>query len=107
MWNIYLSLFPSRRIRDTILNCIYAHKQYWRCYNYQLTYSIDDTIPNVCDRQKQKHTVAVRWEGDETRPDRFATRDCYPLQDNETIRRNLEMLNRLRIGNFFYMIGLL
>ncbi|XP_073957715.1 histone deacetylase 6 isoform X3 [Choristoneura fumiferana] len=87
---------PSDSIRDTILNCIYTHKQHWRCYNYQHTYSTDG-IPNVCDRAKQKHTVAVRWEGDETRPDRFLTRDCYPLQDNETKRKILERLNHLRL----------
>ncbi|XP_028170950.1 histone deacetylase 6 [Ostrinia furnacalis] len=88
---------PSDDIRESILNCIYAHKPYWRCYNYQPTYSIDESVPNVCDRAKQKHTVAVRWEGDETRPDRFATRDCYPLQDNETKKKNMEKLNRLRL----------
>ncbi|KAL0850817.1 hypothetical protein ABMA28_006740 [Loxostege sticticalis] len=88
---------PCDSIRETILNCIYSHKPYWRCFNYQPTYSVDDTVPNVCDGAKQKHTVAVRWEGDETRPDRFATRDCYPLQDSETKKRIMEKLNRLRL----------
>ncbi|KAI5645050.1 histone deacetylase domain-containing protein [Phthorimaea operculella] len=87
---------PCDSIRETILNCIYAHKPYWRCYNYQPTYS-NDGIPNVCDREKQKHIPVVRWEGDETRPDKFATRDCYPVQDNETKRRIAERLSHLRI----------
>ncbi|XP_063548311.1 histone deacetylase 6 [Cydia strobilella] len=87
---------PSDEIRDTILNCIYAHKQHWRCYNYQHTYSTDG-VPNVCDRAKQKHTVSVRWEGDETRLERFLTRDCYPVQDNETKRKIMERLNHLRL----------
>ncbi|XP_059051071.1 histone deacetylase 6 [Achroia grisella] len=88
---------PSDEIRETILNCIYVQKPYWQCFNYQPTYSIDTSIPNVCDGEKQKHTVSVRWEGDETRPDKFATRDCYPLQDDATKKRNAERLNHLRL----------
>ncbi|KAG6441833.1 hypothetical protein O3G_MSEX002026 [Manduca sexta] len=86
---------PSDEIRDTILNCIYAHKDVWSCYNYQPTYTTQGA-PNVCDGQKQKHTVTVKWEGDETRPDRFATRNCYPLQDNATKLRIAERLNYLK-----------
>lgn len=85
------------RIRDTILNCIYVQKKYWNCFNYQPTYSTTGP-PNVCDGVKQKHTVTLRWEGDETRADSFATRDCYPLQDSETKRRIRERLNHLSIG---------
>ncbi|CAH0405173.1 unnamed protein product [Chilo suppressalis] len=88
---------PRLQIRETILNCIYAHKKYWNCYNYQLTYSMDKSVPNVCDGQKEKHIVSVRWEGDETRPERFATRDCYPLQDDNTKREIMDKLNRLEM----------
>ncbi|XP_052750216.1 histone deacetylase 6 isoform X2 [Galleria mellonella] len=88
---------PTNEIRETILNCIYAHKPYWRCYNYQPTYSIDTTVRNVCDGEKQKHTVVVRWEGDETRPPKYDTRDCYPVQDEGTKRRIAERLNHLKL----------
>nr|XP_026498088.1 histone deacetylase 6 isoform X3 [Vanessa tameamea] len=87
---------PCDQIRESILNCIYAHKKHWRCFNYQPTYSTRPTL-NVCDGQKFKHTVQVRWEGDETRPERFATRDCYPLQDDRTKREIQERLNHLRL----------
>lgn len=90
------------RVRETILNSIYVHKPYWRCYNYQPTYRCRQSIPNVCDDEKQKHTVSVKWEGDETRPDRYATRDCYPLQDNEVKRKISEKLDHLRIGKVTY-----
>lgn len=33
-------------IRDSILNTIYAHKLYWKCYQYQDTYSINITTHN-------------------------------------------------------------
>uniref|UniRef100_A0A2A4K9K1 UBP-type domain-containing protein n=1 Tax=Heliothis virescens TaxID=7102 RepID=A0A2A4K9K1_HELVI len=87
---------PNDEIRDTILNCIYAQKPHWNCYNFQPTYSITGP-PNVCDGQRQKHTVTVRWEGDETRPDTFETRNCYPVQDSGTKRKIAERLNHLRL----------
>ncbi|KAG7310384.1 hypothetical protein JYU34_003157 [Plutella xylostella] len=87
---------PCDEIRESILNCIYTHKPYWRCFNYQDTYSTD-SIPNVCDGAKQKHTVVVRWEGDETRPDKFDTRDCYPVQDSKTKEDIAKRLNHLRM----------
>lgn len=92
-------LILLHRIRESILNCIYAHKKHWRCYNYQPAYSIDTTVVNVCDGEKQKHTVTVKWEGDETRPERFATRDCYPLQDDATKLRIQQKLDHLSMGN--------
>ncbi|KAH9628405.1 hypothetical protein HF086_015935 [Spodoptera exigua] len=87
---------PSDEIKETILNCIYAQKPYWNCYNFQQTYSTSGP-PNVCDEAKEKHTVIVRWEGDETRPDTFATRNCYPVQDDGTKMRIAERLNHLRL----------
>ncbi|XP_063899744.1 histone deacetylase 6 isoform X1 [Helicoverpa armigera] len=87
---------PSDEIRDTILNCIYAQKPHWNCYNFQPTYSTSGP-PNVCDANRLKHTVTVKWEGDETRPDTFATRNCYPVQDSKTIKRIAERLNHLRL----------
>ncbi|XP_012543899.2 histone deacetylase 6 isoform X1 [Bombyx mori] len=74
---------PCDSIRDTILDCIYAHRQYWSCYSYQ---------PARGDR----HEVLVRWRGDETRPSRFATRDCYPTQDEPTRRALEDRLDHLR-----------
>ncbi|CAH2102130.1 unnamed protein product [Euphydryas editha] len=87
---------PCDRMRESILNCIYAHKKHWRCFNYQPTYSTG-SVPNVCDVTKQKHTVAVKWLGDETRPERFATRNCYPVQDDRSKREILNRLNHLRL----------
>ncbi|XP_026739230.1 histone deacetylase 6 isoform X2 [Trichoplusia ni] len=87
---------PSDEIRDTILNCIYAQKPYWNCYNYQPTYSLSGP-PNVSDVTRGRHVVSVKWEGDETRPDTFLTRDCYPLQDDKTKAEIARRLNHLRI----------
>ncbi|KPJ10234.1 Histone deacetylase 6 [Papilio machaon] len=87
---------PSDSIRESILNCIYVQKPYWRCFKYQPTYNVGNVL-EISDEVKQKHIVLHKWEGDETRPDKFATRDCYPMQDNETKRKNEDRLNHLRI----------
>ncbi|CAG4954053.1 unnamed protein product [Colias eurytheme] len=88
---------PCDSIRESILNCIYAHRKHWRCFNYQPTYSIDTSIKNVCDADKEKHTVVVRWEGDETKPEKYETRNCYPVQDNATKRQIMERLEHLKM----------
>lgn len=87
---------PSDSIKETILNCIYAHRKYWNCYKYQQTYNLSGP-PNVCDGGKEKHAVEVRWDGEEMRPESFATRDCYPLQDDGTRARITRRLDHLRM----------
>ncbi|KPI95125.1 Histone deacetylase 6, partial [Papilio xuthus] len=87
---------PSDSIRESILNCIYVQKPYWRCFKYQPTYHVGNVL-DISGEEKQKHIVVHKWEGDETRPDKFATRDCYPIQDAETKRKNEDRLNHLRI----------
>ncbi|XP_072939655.1 histone deacetylase 6 [Epargyreus clarus] len=88
---------PSDSVRESILNCIYTHKKFWGCYNFQPTYSMDTSIPNVCDVDKEKHIVVVKWEGDETVPERYETRDCYPIQSETVIKTIMERLNHLQI----------
>ncbi|CAH0727597.1 unnamed protein product, partial [Brenthis ino] len=83
---------PSDEIRETILNCIYAHRNHWQCYNFQPTYSIHSPKTDG----EERHVVEVRWVGDETRPDTFPTRDCYPVQDDKTKRNILEKLDHLK-----------
>ncbi|XP_050669840.1 histone deacetylase 6 isoform X1 [Leptidea sinapis] len=77
---------PSDEIRTSILNCIYTHKKYWRCFNYQPSFSSDTTVKNVCDVTKVKHNVTVQYLGDETKPAKYETRNCYPVQDEGTKR---------------------
>lgn len=33
---------PSPEICETILNCIYTHRSYWKCLNIQDTYSLEE-----------------------------------------------------------------
>ncbi|XP_047520597.1 histone deacetylase 6 isoform X1 [Pieris napi] len=88
---------PTDSIQESILNCIYAHKNHWKCF-YQPTYSMYSDVKNVCDVDKDKHTVIVKWEGDETRPDKYPTRNCYPLQSIETKRNIADRLRQLQLA---------
>ncbi|XP_077291609.1 histone deacetylase 6 isoform X4 [Arctopsyche grandis] len=88
---------PSESIQETILNCIYVHKPYWNCFNYQPTYSMDTTVLNVSDVTKEKHIVEVKWLGDEERPETFATRNCYPIQPQKFLDDVNRKLSQLKI----------
>lgn len=48
-------------IRETILNAIYAHKSYWKCYQYQDTYNINSVTHNK-DEIANRHVVMVTYK---------------------------------------------
>ncbi|XP_012259593.2 histone deacetylase 6 isoform X2 [Athalia rosae] len=73
---------PSKSIQETILNVIYMHKSYWTCYQYQETYSYH-AITNDLEENTNRHLPVVLFRGDETKPDLYATRDCYPSQSED------------------------
>lgn len=85
---------PSLSIRDTILNVIYAHKPYWKCYQYQDTYSIHTTTHNK-EELANRHIVTVTYKGSEIRLDKYDTRNCYPVQSKETLEGVEKKLNEL------------
>lgn len=81
---------PSSSIRETILNAIYTHKPYWNCYQYQETYTKNSQASN--NDEIERHHPIVIYNGDETKPEFYQTRDCYPVQ-SEIFLRNVH--NRL------------
>ncbi|XP_029038711.1 histone deacetylase 6 isoform X3 [Osmia bicornis bicornis] len=85
---------PSIGIRDTILNVIYAHKPYWKCYQYQDLYSINSTINNKEENVNQ-HLPVVIFRGSSVKPEIYETRNCYPVQSKETIEAIEKQLNIL------------
>nr|XP_012150678.1 PREDICTED: histone deacetylase 6 isoform X6 [Megachile rotundata] len=85
---------PSRSIRDTILNTIYAHKPYWKCYQYQDTYSINSTVNNKVENINQ-HLPTVIFKGTNIKPEIYETRNCYPVQNKETVEAIEKQLNVL------------
>lgn len=82
-------------IQDTILNCIYAHRDYWHNLCLQERYSIVEL--NNVNPQPNLHKVPHdSFIGGDPLPERFATRDCYPVQ-SETFKQEVaEKLSKLK-----------
>ncbi|XP_043284790.1 histone deacetylase 6 isoform X2 [Venturia canescens] len=82
---------PCETLKETILNVIYAHRAYWKCFQFQESFSIHSESENR-EENNNRHLPVVIYKGDETKPDHYETRDCYPVQ-SETVVRHLK--NRL------------
>ncbi|CAL7939697.1 unnamed protein product [Xylocopa violacea] len=92
---------PSISIRDTILNTIYSHKPFWKCYQYQETYSINSTTNNK-EESANQHLPVVIFKGTDGHPEVYETRNCYPIQSKEVVEMIEEQLNALiRFTNLF------
>ncbi|XP_025261717.1 histone deacetylase 6 isoform X2 [Camponotus floridanus] len=85
---------PSSSIRDTILNVIYAHKPYWKCYQYQEMHSINSITHNK-EEIANRHVVMVTYKGNDFKPDKYETRNCYPKQSKEVLEVIDKKLNEL------------
>ncbi|XP_076657244.1 histone deacetylase 6 isoform X2 [Halictus rubicundus] len=85
---------PSLSIRNSILNTIYAHKPYWKCYQYQDTFSINNTTNNK-EQSISQHLPVVTFKGTEERPDIYETSDCYPVHSKEVLEMLDSKLNAL------------
>ncbi|GBP49135.1 Histone deacetylase 6 [Eumeta japonica] len=88
---------PSDEIVETILNCIYVLRPYWRCFDQYPTHVASATASET-EGGLPRHHVQAKWLGDETRPDRFETRDCYPIQESALRQRLLDRLQELRLA---------
>lgn len=87
---------PCESIQDSILNCIHAHLPFWKSLQIQKVYNIEEV--NNLNPQPEFHKVIRKFIGvDEPHPERFETRNCYPVQDNETTRRIAHRLQQLKI----------
>ncbi|EZA54635.1 histone deacetylase 6 isoform X1 [Ooceraea biroi] len=85
---------PSSSIRETILNVIYAHKPYWKCYQYQDTYNINSVTHNK-EEMANRHIVMVTYKGSEVKPEKYETRNCYPIQSKEVLDTTEKKLDKL------------
>lgn len=81
-------------MQETILNCIYSHRSYWKCLQVHKTYNIEE-LQRMSSQDL--HVVKQQFLGGEPRPERFETRNCYPVQSNETLKRISERLQHLKI----------
>ncbi|XP_058974555.1 histone deacetylase 6-like isoform X2 [Musca domestica] len=85
---------PCPSIQESIFNCIYAHRPYWKCLQAQGTYTMED-INNV-NPQNNLHKVSRLFVGGSPLPERFPTRDTAPKIPLDVIERNAQRLKRLK-----------
>lgn len=86
---------PCQSIQDSILNCIHSHRPFWKNLQVQKVYNVAEL--NNVNPQSDLHKVSQKFIGsDEPRPERFETRNCYPLQSKETLDRIAERLQQLK-----------
>lgn len=80
---------------ETILNCIYSHRNYWQCLQVHKTYEWKDL--ESC-QSNELHVVEQSFKGS-TNPilDRFPTRDYYPVQSSEQLKTIATRLHELKL----------
>lgn len=78
------------------MNCIYTHRLYWKCLQGHKTYTVEES--KMESNQSNLHKVVQKFIGSgEPVPDRFETRNCYPLQSADQRRKIAERLCQLKI----------
>lgn len=78
------------------MNCIYSHKKHWKCLQVHATY--EQTELDVSIPPKNLHVVKQKFLGsNEPRPERFETRNCYPVQSSELLKKISERLLNLKL----------
>lgn len=87
---------PSAVMQETILNCIYAHRSYWKCLQVQQTYTMEDL--NNVNPQPDLHKVSRIFIGGPPLPDRFPTRGTAPNIPAEIVEANAARLKWLKAG---------
>lgn len=77
------------------MNCIHAHRPYWRNLCLQDVYNIEEL--NNVNPQKNLHKVPNdSFIGGAPVPAKFETRNCYPVQSETTRRIIAERLSKLK-----------
>lgn len=77
------------------MNCIYSHRNYWKCLQVHRTYERKELESNP---PHDFHIVKQQFIGSaEPRPERFETRNCYPVQSNDSLKKISERLLQLRL----------
>ncbi|KAG4068297.1 hypothetical protein HA402_007817 [Bradysia odoriphaga] len=87
---------PCDSIQETILNCIQLHRPYWNCLQTNGTYTLEEY--NNFTPQSDLHKVVQAYNWTEPRQERFLTRDCYPVQSDEFLKKVAERLTSLSIA---------
>lgn len=85
----------NETIPSSIMNCIYSHRANWNCLKVHRAYNLEDV--NNVNPQPDLHKVIQKFVGGEPKPERYETRDCYPIQSDSELQKIARQLGLLRI----------
>lgn len=78
------------------MNCIYSHRKYWKCLQVHRTYNANE-LKN--GRSSDLHIVKQNFIGSgEPTPERFETRNCYPVQSTQRLKEISDRLQQLKVS---------
>ncbi|XP_051155205.1 histone deacetylase 6 isoform X2 [Leptopilina boulardi] len=87
-------LEPCDSICKTILNVIYTHRSYWKCYQFQGSYSI---CSKIFDEECEKRYLPICiYNNSNVVQTTHETRNCYPAQSIEKKAEIREALSTLK-----------
>ncbi|XP_059352443.1 polyamine deacetylase HDAC10-like isoform X1 [Daphnia carinata] len=83
---------PSLSIQESILSAIYVLRPFRKCLQFQGRFDVS----KVGSKKEGTYFVpTVTFEGSDIKPTTFATRNCYPVQNRETIDQLDQRLDQL------------
>ncbi|KAG7171304.1 histone deacetylase 6-like [Homarus americanus] len=85
---------PSSSLRETLLNLIYVQRPYWKCFQYQGSFSVREESNEAV---KARHTPSLTFLGLNARPLRFPTREVHIVQSPELLERIKSKLLQLKL----------
>ncbi|XP_031628963.1 histone deacetylase 6 isoform X2 [Contarinia nasturtii] len=86
---------PCDSMVESIMNCIYSHRKYWKCLQIHQTYDMNE----LTSESTNLHVVEQKFIGSgEPVPDRFETRNCYPVQSTQRLKDISEHLQKLKLS---------
>uniref|UniRef100_A0A182FMG5 Uncharacterized protein n=1 Tax=Anopheles albimanus TaxID=7167 RepID=A0A182FMG5_ANOAL len=90
---------PCASIRETILNCIASHRNFWKSLQLNEMYNVED-YNNVTPQENFHKLPEYRYEPEPPRSSetRYETRNCYPVQAADERERIHQRLVQLRLA---------
>ncbi|XP_052866559.1 histone deacetylase 6 [Anopheles cruzii] len=94
---------PSVGVQQSILNCIYSHRSYWKCLQQNEVYDLEEY--NNVNPQVNFHKVLQYYNGpsmeckptDGGQEPKYETRNCYPVLPADKQKSIHDRLQKLRI----------
>ncbi|XP_071547214.1 uncharacterized protein HDAC6 isoform X2 [Panulirus ornatus] len=84
---------PSPSLRESLLNVIYVHRPYWKCFQYQGSFSVKEALNETAG---MRHTPSLSFIGPTVRPVTYPTRDFHQKLSPEHLEKTKLKLIQLK-----------